>query len=102
MKGDGQGTVLPAVQASTPEASSHILLVLQVLHELRWQIMPKCISKFEQEITDFLSEWNNVVSFCGLKSNATSVQMNVSLLNSSLQDAIGSVQGQWHVDQSDD
>jgi hypothetical protein len=102
MKGDGQGTVLPAIQASTPEASSHIGLVLQLLHELRRRIMPKCISKFEQEITDFHSEWNNVVSSGGLEPNATSVQMNVSSLNSSLQDAIGSIQGQWHVDQSDD
>lgn len=102
MKGDGQGTVLPAIQASTSEASSHIVLVLQLLHELRRRIMPKCISKFEQEITDFHFEWNNVVSSGGLEPNATSVQMNVSSLNCSLQEAIGSVQGQWHVDQSDD
>jgi hypothetical protein len=102
MKGDGQGTVLPAIQANTPEASSHILPVLQLLHEMRRRIMPKSISKFEQEITDFHSEWNNVVSSGGLEPNATSVQMNVSSLNCSLQDAIGSVQGQWHVDQSDD
>ena len=102
MKGDGQGTVLPAIQANTPQACSHIVSVLQILHDLRRRIMPKSISKFEQEITDFHSEWNNVVSSGGLEPNATSVQMNVSSLNCSLQDAIGSIQGQWHVDQSDD
>ncbi|KAF8961712.1 hypothetical protein BDZ97DRAFT_1759726 [Flammula alnicola] len=101
IKGDGKGTILPAIQISTPQASSQILAILQTLHELRWLIMPKCIQCFKMEITDFHSEWNNVGSFGGLEPNAISVQMNISSLGSTLRKAIGEIQGQWHVDQSD-
>ena len=97
LKGNGQGVVLPAAQVSSTQISS----VLQTLHELRRRIMPKCISKFEMEITDFHSEWNNVVSSGGLEPNGTSVQMNVSSLGQILEEAIGHLQGKWHVDQSD-
>ncbi|KDR65625.1 hypothetical protein GALMADRAFT_162429 [Galerina marginata CBS 339.88] len=67
MKGEGLGTFLPAVQANTPTAMSQIATVLTVLHSLFRLIMPKCLSKFEQEITDFHSEFNNVITFGGLE-----------------------------------
>jgi hypothetical protein len=63
--------------------------------------MPKCISKFEMKITDFHSEWNNVVSSGGPEPNGTLVQMNVSSLGVKLEKSIG-MQGCWHIDQSGD
>lgn len=102
MKGEGQGTFLPAVQANTPTALAQISTVLQILHGLYWHIMPKCISKFEFEIINFHAEFNNVLTFGGLGSNGTSVQMNSSSLGETLSFYIGNIQGGWHQDNSDD
>ena len=101
MKGEGLGTFLPAVQANTPAALSQITTVLTVLHTLFCLIAPKCLSKFEQEITDFHSEFNNVFTFGGLEPGGTSAQMNVSALGQLLSFFIGRVQGGWHSDVSD-
>lgn len=80
MKGKGLGTFLPAMQANTPAALSQITTVLTVFHTLFRLIAPKCLSKFEQEITDFHSKFNNVFTFGGLEPSGTSAQMNVSAL----------------------
>lgn len=101
MKGEGLGTFLPAVQANTPAALSQITTVLTVLHKLFRLIVPKCLSKFEQEITDFHSQFNNVFTFGGLEPGGTSAQMNVSALGQLLSFFIGRVQGGWHSDVSD-
>jgi hypothetical protein len=101
MKGEGLGTFLPAVQANTPTATSQIATVLSVLHSLFRLITPKCLSKFEQEITDFHSEFNNVFTFGGLEPGGVSAQMNVSALGEQLSFFIGRVQGGWHTDVSD-
>lgn len=101
MKGEGLGTFLPAMQANTPAALSQITTVLTVLHTLFRLIVPKCLSKFEQEITDFHSEFNNVFTFGGLEPGGTSAQMNVSALGQLLSFFIGRVQGSWHSDVSD-
>ena len=101
MKGEGLGTFLPAVQANTPAALSQITTILAVLHTLFRLIAPKCLSKFEQEITDFHSEFNNVFTFGGLGPGGTSAQMNVSALGQLLSFFIGRVQGGWHTDVSD-
>ena len=101
MKGEGLGTFLPAVQANTPTAMSQIATVLVILHSLFRLIMPKCLSKFEQEITDFHSEFNNVFTFGGLEPGGVSAQMNVSALGKLLSFFIGRVQGGWHTDVSD-
>jgi len=102
LKGDGPGTVLPAVQANLSAASSQIRTVLETLHELRRLVFPKCVSKFEYNITEFHSEYNNIFSFGGLKPNGSSVQMNVSSLGESLENSIGEIQGNWHDDSNDD
>jgi len=102
MKGEGVGTVLPAVQANTAAAFSQISTVLKVLHSLYRRIMPKSISKFEFDILDFHSNFNNVVSFGGLTPNGTGCQLNVSSLGESLAEYIGSIQGGWHTDVADD
>lgn len=102
MKGEGLGTALPAVQANTSTAHSQIATVLQVLHSLYRRIMPKSISKFEFDIMDFHSNFNNVVSFGGLTPNGTGCQLNVSSLGKSLAEYIGNVQGGWHSDTPDD
>ena len=102
MKGEGLGTALPAVQANTSTARSQIAMVLQVLHSLYRRIMPKSISKFEFDIMDFHSNFNNVVSFGGLTPNGTGCQLNVSSLGKSLAEYIGNVQGGWHSDTPDD
>jgi hypothetical protein len=101
MKGEGLGTFLPAVQANTPTAMSQIATVLTVLHTLFRLITPKCLSKFEQEITDFHSEFNNVFTFGGLEPGGVGAQMNVSALGKLLSFFIGRVQGGWHTDVSD-
>ena len=102
LKGDGPGTFLPAVQANLSGASSQIRTVLETLHELRQLVFPKCVSKFEHDIMEFHSEYNNVFSFGGLKPNGSSVQMNVSSLGKQLEAAIGEIQGNWHTDPHDD
>jgi hypothetical protein len=102
LKGDGPGTFLPAVQANLSAASSQIRTVLETLHELRRRVFPKCVSKFEHDITEFHSEYNNIFSFGGLKPNGSSVQMNVSSLGKLLDIAIGEIQGKWHTDLHDD
>ena len=101
MKGERLGTFLPAVQANTPTAMSQIATVSTVLHTLFRLIMPKFLSKFEQEITDFHSEFNNIFSFGGLEPDRVSAQMNVSALGQLLSFFIGQVQGVWHTDVSD-
>ena len=80
---------------------SQIATILTVLHTLFRLIMPKCLSKFEQEIMDFHSEFNNVFSFGGLEPGGVSAQMNVSALGQLLSFFIGRVQGGWHTDVSD-
>jgi hypothetical protein len=101
LEGEGQGTVLPAVQVNTKEARIQITSVLKCLHRLYRHIMPLCVSKFEFEIADFHSHLNNVMSFGGLMPNGTSCQMNVSSLGKSLSEMIGT-QGSWHTDAKDD
>ena len=101
MKGEGLGTFLPAVQANTRTATSQIATVLTVLHTLFRLIMPKCLSKFEQEITDFHSDFNNVFTFGGLEPGGVGAQMNVSALGQLLSFFIGRLQGGWHSDVSD-
>lgn len=101
MKGEGLGTFLPAVQANTPTAMSQIAATLKVLHTLFRLITPKCLSKFELEITDFHSNFNNVFTFGGLDPGGVSAQMNVSALGNLLSFFIGRVQGGWHTDVSD-
>jgi hypothetical protein len=102
IKGEGLGTFAPAIQANTPAAVSQITTVLTVLHTLFRLIVPKCLSKFEQQITDFHSEFNNMITFGGLEPGAASTQMNVSsALGQFLAFFIGQVQGGWHTDVSD-
>ncbi|KAF5323192.1 hypothetical protein D9619_013757 [Psilocybe cf. subviscida] len=102
MKGDGLGTVLPSVQANSSQAVSQISAILKTLHTLRRLVMPKCLSRFENEIWDFHMDLNNVFSFGGLEPNGSSVQLNVSSLGVNLNKAIGAVQGFWHADFLDD
>lgn len=55
--------------------------------------MPKCLSKFEQEISDFHSDFNNVFTFGGLEPGGVGAQMNISALGKVLSFFIGRVQG---------
>lgn len=100
LEGEGQGTILPAVQVNTQEARAQITSVLRCLNQLYRLVMPLCLSKFEFEISDFHSEINNVMSFGGLMPNGTSCQMNSSSLGKNLE-MIGK-QGSWHTDSKDD
>jgi hypothetical protein len=101
LEGEGQGTVLPAIQADTQEARAQIASVLKCLHHLYCLIMPLCVSKFEFEISDFHSQINNVMSFGRLMPNGTSCQLNSSSLGRNLSEMIGA-QGSWHTDSKDD
>lgn len=101
LEGEGQGTVLPAVQVDTREARAHISSVLKCLHKLYRLIMPLSVSKFEFEIGDFHSELNNAMSFGGLSPGGIGLQMNSSSLGKILWAMIGP-QGSWHTDSKDD
>lgn len=101
LEGEGQGTVLPAVQADTQDARKQISTVLKCLHDLYRLIMPLCLSRFEFEITDFHSQINNVMSFGGLMPCGTGCQLNSSSLGKNLSEMIGA-QGSWHTDPKDD
>lgn len=100
IKGEGQGSVAPAVQA-TGSGAAQIRAVLATLHELQGLIGPICLSKFEKEIQDFHSDMNNVVTFGGLKPAATSCQKNVSSRGDDLTKYMGKDQGGPHVDEFD-
>ncbi|KAF9032190.1 hypothetical protein BJ165DRAFT_1535148 [Panaeolus papilionaceus] len=102
MKGDGPGTIIPTVQTDLPAASAQIQAILQTLHSLYRLVLPKCISRFEYDITTFHAEYMNAFCSGGLEPAATSIQLNISSLGSSLEDAIGEVQGMWHTDVNDD
>ncbi|KAJ7716201.1 hypothetical protein B0H16DRAFT_1614389 [Mycena metata] len=104
MRGEGEGTgvTMPAIQASTPEATERITLVLRLLHAIQRLILPRSISKFEYDVTEAHSKLNNVVSFDGLEPNGTSCQMNVSSAGYDLTHFIGDHQGSWHTDIGDD
>jgi hypothetical protein len=102
LKGEGHGTVLPAVQVNMQAAQAQLGAVLTCLHRLRRLLIPLSVSKFEHEIWDFYSEINNVVSFGGLEPNGTGCQLNVSCIGDApLEDMIG-LQGSWHMDELDD
>jgi hypothetical protein len=101
-EGEGAGVVMPAVQASTPQAAERISLVLQLLHSIQRLILPRSLSKFEYDVTEAHSELNNIVSFGGLEPNGTSCQMNVSSGGFDLAHFIGGHQGSWHTDIGDD
>ena len=94
MKGNGPGTFLPAVQASTPKAKSQIGTLLRILHLLYRMIMPKCLSAFEWDMINFHKIFNNVMGFGDLDPNSTGMQMNSSSLGTALQESIGMIQGQ--------
>ncbi|KAF8833739.1 hypothetical protein BDN67DRAFT_1072857 [Paxillus ammoniavirescens] len=104
VKGQGQGTVAPAVQINTPEAGNHIRKTLHVLCDLYKHIMPLCISREEWELISYASAENNVFTFGGGNSGPVGCQLNISSIKSGgeLKGAIGEVQGSWHVDQGDD
>ena len=72
MKGEDTGTFFACVQENTPTAMSQIATILPTLHTLFRFIMPKCRSKFEQEITYFHSNFNNVFTFGGLELGGVS------------------------------
>ncbi|KAJ7701592.1 hypothetical protein B0H17DRAFT_1128365 [Mycena rosella] len=101
-EGEGAGVVMPAVQASTPEASERIGLVLRLLHAIQRLILPRSLSKFEYDVTEAHSELNNIISFGGLEPNGTSCQMNMSSGGFDLAHFIGEHQGSWHTDIGDD
>lgn len=102
MKGEGLGTFLPAMQANSSEAHGQIHQILVELHTLRCLIMPKCLSKFEHDICDFSMNYNNIFSFGSLEPNGTSIQLNVSSVGKLLDSTIGTQQGSWHTNKSDD
>lgn len=102
IKGEGQGSVAPAVQANTGAAAAQIGSVLTTLHQILRLIMPKCTSRFEREIEAFHSEMNNVVAFGGLEPGTTSCQLNVSSLGDHLTKYMGKDQGGIHTDPHDD
>jgi hypothetical protein len=102
LQGEGQGTVLPAMQTCTPKAAAKIASILQILHDLYREILPCCISRFEWEMMEFNCIDNNVFTFGGLTPGATGCQLNVSSDGLQLQRSIGKKSGHFHPDIGDD
>jgi hypothetical protein len=77
--------------------------VLICLHELYQLIVPLCVSKAEWEAWELRANDLNIVSASGLKPAFSSCQANMSSSRKggSLVDAIGDLQGRWHVDFKD-
>lgn len=103
-KGHGQGKVVPAVQVSYDVARRQISRCLALLSKLYRLVMPYCLSAMEMQLMDFHSIDNNIFTFGGLDPSGTGVQMNVSnsFNGGDLIAQIGSIQGSWHPDSSDD
>ncbi|KAJ3531529.1 hypothetical protein NMY22_g8116 [Coprinellus aureogranulatus] len=101
MKGEGQGTVLPASQTDTKSAREKITAVLRLLNELVALVLPKCISRFEWEMIRWHTRFNNVVQFGDHVIGPTSVQLNCSSIGKELAVILGK-QGFWHPDPKDD
>lgn len=103
-QGHGAGKVVPAVQISYAEGREQITRVLGLLNRFYRLVMPYCISKMEMELMDFHSQDNNIFTFGGVPPCGTGVQMNVSTSfnGEDLIKMIGSTQGSWHPDSSDD
>ncbi|KAK7453247.1 hypothetical protein VKT23_011923 [Stygiomarasmius scandens] len=103
-EGQGLGIVQPSSQVNTPEGSSSIQRLLSALHELWRLIVPLCVSKQEWDVWNFRAEDMNVYCPGGSKPAFTGCQINVSSSSGggSLEDAIGHVQGAFHVDFNDD
>lgn len=101
IKGDGQGTVAPAVQARTEESAVQIQEIIDDLVFMGREVLKAVCSKNEWEMIQFHSEDNNVFS-CGGAHLATNIQGNVACFVRELSDAIGALQGAFHFDQGDD
>jgi hypothetical protein len=102
LKGNDPGTILPAVQACLSPASSQIITVLKMLHQLHGLVLPKYMSKFEHNVTKFHADFTNISAFGGLSPNGSSLQMNISSLRELLAKAISFIQEFWHTDLNDD
>lgn len=102
IKGEGQGSVAPAIQVNTPLGAAQISAVLSVLHKICRHIIPKSLSKFEQVMWEFHCQDENVVTFGGLEPGHTSCQFNVSSLGDHLTKHMGPRQGRNHTDHGDD
>jgi hypothetical protein len=104
LKGHGTGILVPATQASHPQAVEIIGNVLKTIHELYRLIMPLCISREEWDVMEFHQIDNNTFSFAGLDPGPIGCQMNVSegRNGQDLTTSLGDVQGSWHVDFGDD
>ena len=101
-KGEGQGCVMPSVQAMTPQGASQIKEILNDLAFLGDKVLRTMISRFEYEVNDFNAKDNNIFGFGGLKPYATGCQANVSSATDDLAKSIGIGQGSWHPDEGDD
>jgi hypothetical protein len=97
IEGGGRGHFTVATQVVHPQRTR--ILVLN--HQLYRLIMPCCISKLEWDMMEFNAQDNNVPSFGGSESGATSLQLNVSSDRGTLAEMIGNIQGALHTDQND-
>lgn len=91
IKGQGQGTLAPAVQTDTREARSQIGDILKILHKLYNHILPLSISADEWDILKYVMAENNVFTFGGGGVGPVGCQLNISSMDSggALEEAIG-------------
>ncbi|KIK52401.1 hypothetical protein GYMLUDRAFT_265430 [Collybiopsis luxurians FD-317 M1] len=103
-KGHAMGKVVPAHQ---PNHQLGLDILHQTLLDLGrlYRLMAKiCLPRREFDLIDFHAIENNLFSLGGLAPSAISVQLNSSWATNlqTLISQIGALQGQWHVDHSDD
>ncbi|KAG2354360.1 hypothetical protein BDR07DRAFT_1614283 [Suillus spraguei] len=65
IKGQGQGTLAPAVQTDTWEAQNQISRILKILHDLYGIILPLSVSADEWDVLEYVMAENNVFTFGG-------------------------------------
>lgn len=104
IKGQGQGTLAPAVQTDTQEARHQIGSILKILHDLYALILPLSVSADEWDVLEYVMAEHNVFTFGGGGVGPVGCQLNISSVDSggALIKAIGGAQGSWHVDAGDD
>jgi hypothetical protein len=101
-KGEGQGCVIPSVQAMSPQGASQIKEILTDLAFIGDKVLQSLVLRFEYRVNDFNAKDNNIFGFGGLKPYATGCQANVSSATDDLVKSIGPAQGSWHPDRGDD
>lgn len=102
MKGEGQGTYVPAAQSSTPEGNIRVRQFLACISEMNEAVMEVSLSKFELSMIKAICQDNNAWGYGTGRTPLifTGLQQNIAAILLKLIRAIAA-QGGWHGDPGD-